>query len=282
MLRGSVTLHYQNVDWNLEVGDIIFINNCESHFFHYGTPNNAVVCFKFKPSVFTDVYQTCFKIELNTLTQTDIPDNIFSILRSDLAKAGLLLDKQSPLLFMSHLYHFIGSMLQFFSYQEVLPVWAPVVEHQKDFDIIKEYIQQRFFLKISIDEMCHDLGISRAKLYRVLKKVGVKSFRALVNIYRVEQAKYLLYSTTLSIQYIVTACGFENDSSFYRIFRELTNVSPCQYREQSQIMDPPMEKDMKGFVRCYNCTPEICAMLEGYVIENRGVLRSNNIMKSDN
>ncbi|MDR3336280.1 MAG: helix-turn-helix domain-containing protein [Treponema sp.] len=51
-----------------------------------------------------------------------------------------------------------------------------------------------------------------------------------MNSYRVEYAKNLLSNSALTIPYIAAESGFESDSSFYRVFKEVTGLAPNQYR----------------------------------------------------
>lgn len=78
--------------------------------------------------------------------------------------------------------------------------------------------------------MAHDLGISRAKLYQVLKYANSGSIKNLTNYYRVHHAKHLLKNTDLAIQYIADESGFESESSFFRVFKSQTGMAPNEYR----------------------------------------------------
>mgnify|MGYP003302649859 CR=1 FL=1 len=46
-----------------------------------------------------------------------------------------------------------------------------------------------------------------------------------------QKARQLLESTDLRIGQVMAACGFQNQSSFNRVFREITGTSPRQYRK---------------------------------------------------
>jgi AraC-like DNA-binding protein len=234
VLRGGVAVHCEEADWRLETGDIFLFNACEIHSINQPEPDNLCLVLQFGPDIFADVYKSGFWFELNTRSQTGVPGAASGIFKHDLAQIGLLLYEQPngyQFFIKSCLYDFIGAMFKYLQYKVEPVSKLPVDNLLRDFDAVNGYIKQHFAIEISVDQMCLDLAMSRAKLYRVLKEAGTESYKSLVNYYRVEHAKGLLRNTSSSIQYIASVSGFESDSSFYRIFKDLTSVSPSRYRE---------------------------------------------------
>ncbi|MEL7121023.1 MAG: helix-turn-helix domain-containing protein [Bacteroidota bacterium] len=73
---------------------------------------------------------------------------------------------------------------------------------------------------------------SERKLSAFFKEVLDSNFYDTVNAFRVEEAKQILKSEALknqSITGIAHSCGFRSKSSFYRIFKKSTNLSPMDY-----------------------------------------------------
>jgi AraC-like DNA-binding protein len=263
VLRGGVAVHGEETEWRLGAGDIFLFNACEIHSINQPEPGNLCLVLQFSVDIFADVYKSNFRFELNTRSPIGIPGEAADIFRRDLAHIGLLMYEQSngyQYFIKSRLYNFIGSLFKYLRYQVNPLTQPPVDDRLKDFDAIKKYIRQRFAVEINIEEMCDDLAMSRAKLYRVLKESGTESYKTLVNYYRVEHAKELLRNTDSSIQYIASASGFESDSSFYRVFKELTSVSPSRYRERPAVRDIPL--GVQGYVS-YSM-PQALTILRGY------------------
>jgi len=52
---------------------------------------------------------------------------------------------------------------------------------------------------------------------------------------RVERAKALLESTVLSFEEIVGRCGYQDVSSFRRLFKEVTQLTPNDYRDRFRL-----------------------------------------------
>ena len=62
------------------------------------------------------------------------------------------------------------------------------------------------------------------------KEVGV-SFSNYLNKIRIEQSKLLLKNTDSSIVEIALEVGFEDQSYFSKVFKNLTKMTPKQYRQ---------------------------------------------------
>ena len=235
VLRGSVNIYAEEAHWLLEAGDLYLFNAGEIHSISMATHNNLCLILQFRCDIFSDIYKSSFHFDLNTKSQYGLPQEGSTKIRRDLAQIGLLLDTKPngyQFFIKSHLYHFIGALFQYSRYQVGNTLTTPDKERLQDFNSIKKYIKERFHDEITIPQMCKDLGLSRAKIYRILRDAGTDSYKSLVNYYRVEHAKGLLRNSDSPIQYIATISGFDSDSSFYRVFKTMTTLSPSQYREQ--------------------------------------------------
>lgn len=69
-------------------------------------------------------------------------------------------------------------------------------------------------------------------LSREIKKNTGKTYKELMQEKRMNQARYLLDSTRLSVNSIIEAVGYDNTSYFYRKFKEKYGMSPKEYREK--------------------------------------------------
>jgi AraC-like DNA-binding protein len=58
------------------------------------------------------------------------------------------------------------------------------------------------------------------------------NFQQFVNLYRVEEAKKKILSTSfgnLTLYGIALHCGFKNKSTFYKVFKEATGFTPKDF-----------------------------------------------------
>ena len=53
---------------------------------------------------------------------------------------------------------------------------------------------------------------------------------------RIKKAKELMTETDLSILEIAQRVGYEHNSSFTRVFKEIEGISPAQFRKESKNM----------------------------------------------
>ena len=81
-----------------------------------------------------------------------------------------------------------------------------------------------------LDDICHDLGVSRWTLNGKLNKEHT-TFSDLLKQVRLEKACSLLVSTQKSINEISLLCRFSSQSAFSKFFRKNNKLSPMQYRD---------------------------------------------------
>ena len=81
-------------------------------------------------------------------------------------------------------------------------------------------------------EMARDLGVGEAALSRVVNVHYGKTIPQLLNDYRVLDAQYLLRETDIPVSHVFQESGFNSLTTFNRVFKELTGVSPSEYRGQ--------------------------------------------------
>ena len=82
---------------------------------------------------------------------------------------------------------------------------------------------------LSMDQVAHDLGMSRQTLYRRLKDEGL-TFTDVHDTLRKKMACDYLAGQKISINEIAYLLGFSETSSFVRAFKRWTDKSPAAYR----------------------------------------------------
>ena len=83
---------------------------------------------------------------------------------------------------------------------------------------------------VSRERLADSMGICARTLHRRLKEAGT-SYRELLDALRLEKARQLLRSSAASIQEIAGLAGFDEGQSFTRWFRQLTGVTPSEFRQ---------------------------------------------------
>lgn len=93
-----------------------------------------------------------------------------------------------------------------------------------------EYCSLHFRENISIASVAKELFISESYLSKIFSKRFKYKFREYINKLRVVEAKKLLANTCKKIVDIMLDCGFQNQSSFNRVFYAECNMTPNEYR----------------------------------------------------
>jgi len=100
-------------------------------------------------------------------------------------------------------------------------------QHQK--------IYQKPDLKIT--DIASSLNTNRTYVSNAINAHYKYSFNAMVNKYRIEEAKEMLsieQNNNYSLDFIATKVGFTNIHTFIRVFKELENTTPGRYRDTVQ------------------------------------------------
>lgn len=99
---------------------------------------------------------------------------------------------------------------------------------------------EKFYLKpsITISDVSTSLGTNDKYISLSVNKFARMNFNHYINTLRIQEAKKKLLeeNTESSIQDIALACGFGNSSSFIRVFKQITGLTPAYYVTLSREM----------------------------------------------
>jgi AraC-like DNA-binding protein len=99
---------------------------------------------------------------------------------------------------------------------------------------------EKFYLKpsITISDVSTTLGTNDKYISMSVNKFARMNFNHYINTLRIQEAKKKLLeeNTESSIQDIALACGFGNASSFIRVFKQTTGLTPAYYVTLSKEM----------------------------------------------
>jgi len=92
-------------------------------------------------------------------------------------------------------------------------------------------INESFSSDIAISELAKVENLSVSRYNYVFKKsMGVSPLKYITSL-RINKAKYLLKNTDLKVSRIASECGYSDSHFFHRIFKNETEMTPGQYRE---------------------------------------------------
>lgn len=92
------------------------------------------------------------------------------------------------------------------------------------------YLQKHYAVEFSLDAVADYIGLSRSECCRYFKKQSGQTISDYLLQYRIHKSMNLLTGTDTGIAEVAQACGFSSQSYYTKRFRELTGMTPKQYR----------------------------------------------------
>lgn len=84
----------------------------------------------------------------------------------------------------------------------------------------------------TVDQMAKELDVSRSGLQHMYKKMFGTPISSDVIFSRVNYSKKLLGSTKYPLREVAKRCGYQNEFYFMRQFKEVTGMTPSEYRKK--------------------------------------------------
>ncbi len=91
------------------------------------------------------------------------------------------------------------------------------------------YIQKNYTKNVSLNEVAEYIGINSSYLSRVFKEDSGMGFVEYLNHIRVSYAKQIIETRNLKLKDIVKEVGFNNYTYFFKVFKDVLNVTPVEY-----------------------------------------------------
>ncbi len=99
--------------------------------------------------------------------------------------------------------------------------------------LVNQFRRRELFLNqdISLGQTAQLLDISKNKLTQVIKERGYNNFYHFINDHRIEKSKKLLLEIPDEhvIESVIQQSGFSSRSTFYRVFKQITGLTPSAY-----------------------------------------------------
>lgn len=95
-----------------------------------------------------------------------------------------------------------------------------------------EYIRRNYMKKVTLDDVAENVSLSPSYFSRIFKQETKTSFNSYLNNVRIEMSKKLLLDEDIPLVDIAVLAGFENQSYYSRVFKQITGLSPRQFREK--------------------------------------------------
>lgn len=93
-----------------------------------------------------------------------------------------------------------------------------------------EYIRMHYKEGISLEETAEALKITPEYLSMLFKREMGMNFSVFLKEFRISHAKRLLKETDMKVYEVAEACGYNNSNYFTKVFKEVTGISPVDFR----------------------------------------------------
>ena len=103
-----------------------------------------------------------------------------------------------------------------------------------------EYINENYRDELRVEALAQRFYLSRYHLSRKFKEATGFTIIEYINSVRIIEAQELLLHSDLKIGELVDQVGFGSSSQFTRIFKDITGVTPSQYRRQQRLRNKGM------------------------------------------
>lgn len=100
---------------------------------------------------------------------------------------------------------------------------------------ILRIVQKNFDKDVSITSIAKELSICPTYVSRAFNNNIGCSFKTYINTMRVEKSKKHLMASDDSIVDIAIECGYDSQRSFNRAFKQITGITPGEYRAKSNL-----------------------------------------------
>jgi len=102
----------------------------------------------------------------------------------------------------------------------------------------RAWIDSHYYCKLSCDALAHSIGITKWHFIRAFRaEFGVSPYQYLTSV-RIQRAKYLLSTTTNSLEAVAIAVGIDTLSSLCRAFQKIEGVSLSSYFRGVRLGSP--------------------------------------------
>jgi transcriptional regulator GlxA family with amidase domain len=107
---------------------------------------------------------------------------------------------------------------------------APATQAGSEIERAMRYLQQHAGKRLAIAGVCRSLAVSERTLARKFKASLGMSPLSYLQSQRIGRARQLLESSALPLERIVEQCGYEDVSSFRKLFARQVGMTPRDYR----------------------------------------------------
>lgn len=106
-------------------------------------------------------------------------------------------------------------------------------QHYNKFTIrAMESIKRNYMQNISLQDIADELDVNSTYLSKIFKADTGYNYSEYLNRFRIDQAKHLIATNKFKIKEIYGQVGFNQYNYFFKVFRQVTGLTPAEYEKQ--------------------------------------------------
>lgn len=97
---------------------------------------------------------------------------------------------------------------------------------------VQQYIEENYQNKITVNELCREVGLSRRSCERRFKKATGNTIVQYIQRIKIEAVKKQLESTRKTVTELMYEVGYADMKSFRNVFHKVAGLSPVEYKRK--------------------------------------------------
>jgi xylan 1,4-beta-xylosidase len=248
VLDGSLEIRVNRDSFQLEEGDLFLVNGNELHFVNSKTGIGTThvlalqIDHRYVKKHNINLSEKRFYLNSRETKSTYTLDHMKYILANMM---DLILNKKN--LFHLKIEKLLLELIVILLEHYELPTKTNIREIDQDqrmLEILKYMNHHCIDPQLSLQGVADEFSLNPQYLSRYFKLNVGETFKKKLDSIRLNKSLFSLRTTNETITEIALKCGFPDSKAYYRVFKELLEITPMQYREQYKVnIDRNIPKD---------------------------------------
>ena len=219
LIEGNALYNVEGTEYKISSGDLLITNPNEFHFITF--PKNSV--YHILDTLNTRKFGTNNRIPSEIFNKYNLGD-IFKGVEHYSANPTADTD------FMVSTYaaQLVVKLSEILKKEFLVNDTSSKNKHIKE---IQNYVEQNFTRNLNIDDIAEHMFLNKSYISRLFKSETGLTISVYINMRRVMMAKNLLLAGENAMN-IFYKCGFSDYTTFYRVFKKYTDISPEQFKKK--------------------------------------------------
>lgn len=231
-IEGSLSVKIDGIKYEVKANEVLFIGSMTAHEY-CSTQKGCVLLFiEFGAMLLREKFTFLSKVKFQNpvLSFSNLPNNDFKIIQDSIQSLLTLCDEKnvtSDLYVIGELYKLSSGIISTYKQNNIS---TPEQNNRYQIEKALELIYFNYQSEITTEDAALVSGYSKSNFCRNFKLTTGIGFHQYLIKYRITNSCYLLLTTDYSVEKISESVGYHDTRSFCRAFKQITNMTPMQYR----------------------------------------------------